>query len=103
MNLAVANGGVPQAATDEPGRKAALLRVRIADAPAFAADPALAWSAPPWRRGRGRRIAEYAAVAGGAKAQGVFYSLAREKDFVCLFPSPKLRAPTERRRPHFSS
>jgi Protein of unknown function (DUF1501) len=52
------NGGVPYGATDEIGRKAALLRARVADARAFAADPALAWSAPPWRRGRGRRIAE---------------------------------------------
>jgi hypothetical protein len=41
-----------------PGHKAALLRARVADVRAFAADPALAWSAPPWRRGRGWRIAE---------------------------------------------
>ena len=52
------NGGGHYGATDESGRKAALLREWIADAPAFAAAPALAWSAPPWRRGRGRLIVE---------------------------------------------
>jgi hypothetical protein len=56
--VAGVKGGVHHGATDEVGRKAALLRVRIADAPAFAAGAGLAESAPPWRRGRGRRIAE---------------------------------------------
>jgi hypothetical protein len=40
-------GGVHRGAIDEIGPKAARLRVRVADVRAFAADPALAWSAPP--------------------------------------------------------
>jgi hypothetical protein len=38
--------------------KTALLRARVVDVRAFAADPALAWSALSWRRGRGWLIAE---------------------------------------------
>jgi hypothetical protein len=89
--------GVHHGATDEISHKAALLRVRSADAPAFAADPALAWSAPrPWAADR-RAIVH----SSGTQASEPFYRWASEKAADAFAGPSALRATPNLQSPFF--